>query len=91
MAKSNDIESKFPEIDYSVLPANIEKAINKQPYGINKVTKLTWDGRQFIIRIPKEIAEEIKLNEKWHVNFVYIKPLPSERDKTPILEIRLSR
>ncbi len=93
MVKSNDIkkDEKLPSVDYSNLPEEIRNAINKQPYQITKATKLTWDGRQFLIRIPKEIAEEIGLTDEWHATFIYVKPLPEERDKYPKLEIKLER
>ena len=95
MAKSNDDKrkkSRIPsKLDYSKIPEDIIKAINKQQYTINKTTKLTWDGRQFLIRVPKEIAEEIGLKDDWHATFIYVKPLPEERDKNPKLEIKLER
>ncbi len=88
MVKSNDIKNeKLPSIDYSNLPEEIRNAINKQPYQITKATKLTWDGRQFLIRVPKEIG----LTDEWHATFIYVKPLPEERDKNPKLEIKLER
>lgn len=92
MVKSNDIKNeKLPSIDYSNLPEEIRNEINKQPYQITKATKLTWDGRQFLIRVPKEIAEEISLTDEWHATFIYVKPLPEERDKNPKLEIKLEK
>ena len=92
MVKSNNIKNeKLPSIDYSNLPDEIRNAINKQHYQITKATKLTWDGRQFLIRVPKEIAEEIDLTDEWHATFIYVKPLPEERDKNPKLKIKLEK
>lgn len=95
MVKSNDEKrkkNKIPsKLDYSKISEDIKKAINKQQYTINKTTKLTWDSRQFLIRVPKEIAEEIGLTDEWHATFTYVKPLPEERDKISKLEIKLER
>lgn len=92
MVKSNDNKNEIlPQVNYSELPEEIKNAINKRPYTINKTSKLTWDGRQFLIRIPKEIAEEMGITEEWHVRFIYMKPLPEEKDKKPKLEIYLEK
>ncbi|MEM0143683.1 MAG: hypothetical protein QXL94_07005 [Candidatus Parvarchaeum sp.] len=92
MIKSNDEKKKaLPQVDYSELPEEIKNAINKQPYTITKSSKLTWDGRQFLIRIPKEIAEEMKITSEWHARFIYVKSLPEEKNKIPKLEIKLIR
>ncbi len=46
-------------IKYTKLPEDVKKAIVSMPYIVEETVKLTWDGRQFILRIPKEIAEEV--------------------------------
>ena len=63
MKKSDDVENleNLPELDYSNITKEIEEAITRKPYIVDKRAKLTWDGRQFIIRIPSEIAEEMNL------------------------------
>lgn len=90
MKKSNDVEKleNLPELDYSNLPKEIEEAITRKPYIVDKRAKLTWDGRQFIIRIPSEIAEEMKLTTENRVRFLLTKPLPGS-DEEPKLEMEL--
>lgn len=90
MKKSNDVENleELPELDYSNLPKEIEEAITRKPYIVDKRAKLTWDGRQFIIRIPSEIAEEMNLTAENRVRFLLTKPLPSSGDE-PKLEMEL--
>ena len=68
MAKSNDIKiektASLPtDLDYSKLPKPVLDAITTSQYTIEKESKLTWDGRQFIVRIPKEVALEAGIEE----------------------------
>lgn len=79
---------ELPKVDYSNLPDEIEGIISKQAYVIEKKVKLTWDNRQFLIRIPKEIAEEWKITPENQVLFRLMKPRPNSQD-TPKLEIML--
>lgn len=86
MLKSNDnntIEDnvELPEVDYSNLPDEILKAIEVESYTITKDAKLSWDGRQFIVRIPSEIANEIGISKEnkheFKFHFEYVKPEPN--------------
>jgi hypothetical protein len=53
MKKSDDVEI-WRTCRNSIIPTSeeIEEAITRKPYIVDKRAKLTWDGRQFIIRIP---------------------------------------
>lgn len=78
MAKSNDIKiektTSLPDnLDYSNLPKAVLDAITTSQYEIDKKSKLTWDGRQFIVRIPKEVAQEAELKEGESMEFIIIK------------------
>lgn len=97
MIKSNDIDEigndiDLPEVDYSNLPNEILKAIEIKLYTITKNAKLSWDGRQFIVRIPSEIADEMGVNKEnkqdFKVRFEYTKPAPNTDDE-PKLTIDL--
>jgi len=90
MKKSNDVAEldELPEVDYSQIPKDIEDAVNRKPYVVDRKAKLTWDKRQFIIRIPTEIAKELKLTTDNQIRFLLTKPLPGSEDK-PKLEIKL--
>ncbi|MCK5040423.1 MAG: hypothetical protein KAR87_05645 [Candidatus Aenigmarchaeota archaeon] len=78
MKKSDEL----PKVDYSKLPKDIEDVvINREEYVIEEKAKLTWDGRQFLVRIPSEIAKEMNLNKENVVKFRLTKPLPDSEDK----------
>lgn len=93
MKKSNEKAKRLeelPKVDYTKLPEGIEKAITREPYKIEEKVKLTWDTRQFLVRIPSEIAREYGITEEnkdqFRVIFRLTKPLPDSKDK-PKLEI----
>lgn len=90
MIKSNekDKKEKPPQVDYTHIKKELKDLIDRQPYVIKEVVKLTWDGRQFIARIPTEIAEEYHITKENQMLFKLAKPLPDSSEK-PILEISL--
>jgi hypothetical protein len=89
MNKSNEEELKeLPQVDYSKLPKEIEQAIEKKPYIIEKKVKLTQGNKQFLIRIPTEIADEMGLTSENMILFRLTKPLPHSMDK-PQMEMAL--
>ena len=59
-----ELMQKGLRLDYSNLPTDIKAAINPIPYIVEETVKLTWDGRQFILRIPKEIADEVGITSE---------------------------
>ncbi len=81
---------ELPKVDYTSLPEGLEKAVTKEPYKIEEKAKLTWDKKQFLVRIPSEIAREYGITkenkDQFRVIFRLIKPLPDSNDK-PKLEI----
>ena len=74
------------KLNYSKLPKDIKEAIIKMPYIVEETVKLTWDGRQFILRIPKEISEEAGITQENQIKFKFIK-FPPESNEKPKLEI----
>ena len=85
MANSNDIKEirSLPKVDYSnkSLPKEIQEAVSEAKYIIEESSKLTWEGRQFITRIPKEIAEEKGLTQENKLHFRLTKPRPNSKDE----------
>jgi hypothetical protein len=80
--------SKF-KVDYAVNRPRIVDELNiKAPDVIRKVARITWDGKQFSIRIPKEISEELKLTSDDKVVFTLTKPLP-DTDERPVLKVEM--
>ena len=71
-------------INYSKLPEDVKKAIVSMPYVVEETVKLTWDGRQFILRIPKEIAEEVGITEENQIKFKFIKFPPESNEKSKL-------
>lgn len=85
--KIKDLD-ELPTVDYSEVPQKIQEAVAQTPFTIEEKTKLTWDGRQFIARIPKEIAVEMKISKENVLVFRFTKPLPNSKEK-PVLVIKL--
>ena len=79
----------LPDVDYSNLPDEIQEAIEIEQYTIEKDAKLSWDGRQFIVRIPSEIAKEMGINKEnkkdFKAHFKYTKPAPNTDDEPKFL------
>ena len=73
-------------INYSKLTEDVKTAIVSMPYIVEETVKLTWDGRQFILRIPKEIADEVGITSENQIKFKFIK-FPPESNEKPKLEI----
>lgn len=92
MKKDSDDEieelQELPEVDYSSIPPEIEGVVGEKPHRIDKKVKLTWDGKQFSLRIPKEIADEMKITKENQVRFLLKKPVPGS-DEEPELMISL--
>lgn len=88
--KLEEIEEleELPVVDYSTLPDELKKALGDKPHLIEKKAKLSWDGKQFIIRIPKEISEEMKITKESQIKFTIVKPKPGTGGKNE-LEIDL--
>lgn len=87
--KQLELMQKVLKLDYSKIPSDVKEAIEEveaTPYIVEEVVKLTWDGRQLILRIPKEIAEEAKINSENRIRFKFIKPSYKSGEK-PRLEI----
>lgn len=90
MRKSNEIKdlNELPDIDYSNLPKEVEESLTIEPYTINPKAKLTWDGKQFIVRIPSEITQEMKLTRENRMLFTLVKHMPDSDDE-PELKIKI--
>jgi hypothetical protein len=80
--------SELPKVDYSTLPVEIKGVVSNAPFIIEKKTKLTWDGKQFSMRIPSEIAVEMQITKENQVLFQLTKPRPEEGGN-PVLKIEL--
>jgi hypothetical protein len=86
MKKSNDDEllSELPIVDYSKVPKLVGEVVAKGQYILTKKAKLTWDGKQFILRIPSEITNEMHITKENQISFRLIKPRPDSDDDIKI-------
>lgn len=90
MVKSNEYRGakliKLPKIDYSKseLPEKTKILIADTQYEIVEESKLTWDGRQFVTRIPKEIAAEYVITNQNKLRFTLRKPRPNSTEKADL-------
>lgn len=90
MKKSNDDEllSKLPTVDYTKVSKLVEEVVATGQYILTKKAKLTWDGKQFILRIPSEITNEMHITKENQIAFRLIKPRPdSDEDVTIEMEL----
>ena len=87
MKKSDELKDlmELPEVDYSMLPEVTAEAIAEKPFIITEKAKLTWDGKQFLVRIPSEITNELRITKENQMLFILKKPLPDSSDKPELI------
>ena len=88
MNESNNIKEIPSAVDSLQVSKDIEEAVSDKPYVSEKKVKLSWDKKQFIVRIPKEIAEEMDITKESQIIFKLIKQRPG-MDEGQKLEISL--
>ncbi len=81
---------KFPPVDYSKLPKEVERIVEPHQDRIIEEASATFDGKQFLFRVPTKISTVMNLSKKDKIEFVVDMPLPKTRDE-PRLSIRLKR
>jgi hypothetical protein len=64
--KSND---DFDHIDYSNLPEEVEKVVKNRSETITKEAKISYDGKQHIVRIPTEISKTLNISAEDTIKF----------------------
>lgn len=79
---------ELPVVDYSALPPDIDAIVKKEQYTVEKKVRLTWDGKQYSLKIPSEVTSEMKITNDNRILFRLTKPLPGT-DEKPTLEISL--
>lgn len=63
MSKSDENDKVPARPDYSELPEEVEDAINSDEEIITKSAKISYDGRQHVIRIPSEISRALNISK----------------------------
>lgn len=56
-------------LNSSMLPEVTEEAIAEKQFIIKEKAKLTWDGKQLLVRIPSEIAKEWCITKENRMQF----------------------
>ena len=88
LKKTKELE-EVPVVDYSDLPDKFKNEfLSEKPYVVEKFSKLSWDGKQFSIRIPKEITGEMDITKRNQIKFKMTKARPKTDEKN-VLEISL--
>ena len=76
------------KIEYTQLPPEVEEVVSEERATIEAVASITFDGRQYLVRFPKDITESIGLSRDHKVRFSVIIPKP-RTDETPKLTIEV--
>ena len=82
---SDESEGAPPKkIEYLRLPREVEEVIGEERAEIEDTAKITFDGRQYLVRFPKDISDAMTLSRGHKVKFTVIKPKP-RTDEEPEL------
>jgi hypothetical protein len=80
---------ELPDVNYVDVPEEVEGVLTGESYIVDKMVKLTFDGDQFLARVPTEIADELNLTEgESRMEFNFQKPLPNSEEE-PTVKIEL--
>jgi hypothetical protein len=86
---SDEGEGEPPKkIAYRRLPREVEEVVGDERAKIEKTANINFDGRQYLIRFPKEISDAVGLSKEHKVRFKVIKPKPmSEEEPELTMEV----
>ena len=79
---------ELPTVNYENLPLDIDEIVKKEQYTVEKKVRLTWDGKQYALKIPSEVTKEMNITNENRILFRLTKPLPGASEQ-PTLEISL--
>ena len=86
-SKKKEELKEVPIVDYSNISDEFKREfLSEKPYVVEKHSKLSWDGKQFSIRIPKEITDEMDITKENQIKFKMTKARPGTDEKN-VLEI----
>ena len=77
--ESEDIPPK--KIEYLRLPREVEAVIGEERAEIEDTANITFDGRQFLVRFPKDISDAMELSREYKVKFTVKKPKPRTNEE----------
>jgi len=86
---SDESEGAPPKkIEYQRLPREVEEVIGEERAEIEDTANITFDGRQYLVRFPKDISDAMELSREYNIKFTVIKPKP-RTDEKPKLTIEV--
>lgn len=86
---SDESEGSPPKkIMYQRLPREVEEVVGEERAVIEDTANITFDGRQYLVRFPTEIADAIGLSREHKVKFTVLKPKP-RTDEEPELTMEV--
>lgn len=80
----------FENVDYSDLPEEVKKVVRKSSETLEKQAKISYDGKQHIIRIPTAISNALDIKKGDKVTFTAILP-PASSEKDDKLQLKYER
>lgn len=84
MIDSNVRKKENEKLDYSKLPKELENIIEPVSDITEKEAKINFDGKQFLVRFPKDIAKAIGVRTGDKIRFKIILPSPKSNQKEEI-------
>ena len=82
VGNSDESEGVPPKkIKYQRLPHEVEEVIGEERAKIEDTANITFDGRQYLVRFPKDISDAMSLSKEYKVKFTVIKPKPRTNEK----------
>ena len=69
------------KIEYLRLPRNVEVEVSEERAKIEDTANITFDGRQYLVRFPKDVSDAMSLSKGHKVKFTVIKPKPRTKEK----------
>lgn len=77
-------------LDYSKLPKELEDIIEPVSDVTEKEANINFDGKQFLVRFPKDISKAIGVKEGDKIRFRVVLPSPKS-GKTEEIELKFIR
>ena len=75
-------------IDYRRLPPEVEEIVSEERAKIEREASITFDGRQYLVRFPKDISDNMGLSRENKVRFTLTIPKPRTEEE-PKLKIEV--
>jgi len=79
---SDESEGAPPKkIEYLRLPREVEEVVGEERAEIKDTANITFDGRQYLVRFPKDVSDAMELSREYKVKFTVTKPKPRTNEK----------